>query len=231
MAKETILIVDDEQDILELVDFNLKKEGFRTVTASTGEEVLRSVHTKPPDLIMLDLMLPGLDGRDVCRRLKQDERTRHIPILMVTAKTEDSDIIAGLELGADDYITKPFSPRVLVARVRAVLRRSHRANELPASPGRIKIHGIEIDVSRHEVFKRGEPVVLSVSEFSILEYLSRNPGWVFSRSQIITAVKGADYPVTERSVDVQILGIRKKLGQEGKHIETVRCIGYRMKEA
>ncbi len=231
MAKETILIVDDEQDIIELVDFNLKKEGFRTITASTGEEVLRSVSNKPPDLIMLDLMLPGLDGRDVCRRLKQDERTRNIPILMVTARTEDSDIIAGLELGADDYITKPFSPKVLIARVRAVLRRSHRASELPAPSGRIKIHGIEIDVSRHEVFKRGEPVALSVSEFSILEYLARNPGWVFSRSQIITAVKGADYPVTERSVDVQILGIRKKLGQEGKHIETVRGIGYRMQEA
>lgn len=230
MAKETILIVDDEQDILELIEFNLKKEGFQTATAATGEEVFRTVHSKPPDLIMLDLMLPGLDGRDVCRRLKQDERTRHIPILMVTAKTEDSDIIAGLEIGADDYITKPFSPKVLVARVRAVLRRTHRGSEPSAQATRVKIHGIEIDVARHEVFKRGEPVVLSVSEFAILEYLARNPGWVFSRSQIIAAVKGADYPVTERSVDVQILGIRKKLGAEGKHIETVRGIGYRMQE-
>ncbi len=231
MAKETILIVDDEQDILELLNFNLKKEGYKTLTAASGEEVLRSVSSKPPDLIVLDLMLPGVDGRDVCRRLKQDERTRQIPVLMVTAKTEDSDIIAGLELGADDYITKPFSPKVLVARVRAVLRRSHRLSESATSPERIKIHGIEIDVARHEVFKRGEPVGLSVSEFSILEYLARNPGWVFSRSQIITAVKGTDYPVTERSVDVQILGIRKKLGSEGKHIETVRGIGYRMQEA
>ncbi len=230
MPKETILIVDDERDILELIDFNLKKEGYRTLVALTGEEALREAAAKGPDLIVLDLMLPGVDGLDVCRRLKQDARTRETPILMVTAKTEDSDIIAGLETGADDYIAKPFSPKVLIARVRAVLRRGRQRAESSGERSRIRIHAIEIDVTRHEVTCSGKPVALSVSEFGILEYLSRNPGWVFSRNQIIAAVKGADYPVTERSVDVQILGIRKKLGKEGRYIETVRGIGYRMQE-
>ncbi|HUZ17755.1 MAG TPA: response regulator transcription factor [Spirochaetia bacterium] len=229
MAKEKILIVDDEPDILELLSFNISKEGYSVVTALTGEEALNEVKADMPDLVLLDLMLPGSDGLEVCRRLKQNPKTQGIPIVMVTAKGEDSDIVAGLEVGADDYITKPFSPKIVVARVRAVLRRVRRRHEENASP-KIRVHSIEIDTARHEVSVAGAAISLSVSEFGILEYLARNPGWVFSRNQIIAAVKGSDYPVTERSVDVQILGLRKKLGAEGAVVETVRGIGYRMRE-
>lgn len=229
MAKETLLIVDDEPDILELLSFNLEKEGYRVFTAATGEAALAGVKAAVPDLVLLDLMLPGTDGLEVCRRLKQDTLTHNVPILIVTAKGEDTDIVAGLEVGADDYITKPFSPKVLVARVRAVLRRARRRLESAGAP-KVRVHAIEIDIARHEVTVAGAAVDLSVSEFGILEFLARNPGWVFSRNQIIAAVKGSDYPVTERSVDVQILGLRKKLAGAGELIETVRGIGYRMRE-
>ncbi len=230
MANKTILVVDDEADILQLIQYNLEKEGYKTLTTASGEEALREAHRHLPNLIILDLMLPGLDGIEVCKQLRSTEDTKYIPILMVTAKSEESDIITGLEVGADDYITKPFSPKVLIARVRAILRRSRRN---PIDEGRepyIKIHDIQIDTSKHEVTVADQPVSLSVTEFAILEFLARNPGWVFSRNQIIGAVKGEDYPVTERSVDVQILGLRKKLGEQGRMIETVRGIGYRMKE-
>lgn len=229
MAKNRILVVDDEKDILELISFNLEKEGYGVVLAETGEEALKAAHSSSPDLVILDLMLPSIDGLEVCRRLKQNEETRKIPVLMLTAKSEDSDIISGLELGADDYITKPFSPKVLIARVRAVLRRAAEGTR-PAPEPKLSLHGITIDSVRHEVTIEGTVVNLSVSEFAILNHLARNPGWVFSRNQIITAVKGDDYPVTERSVDVQILGLRKKLGPHGANIETVRGIGYRMRE-
>ncbi len=230
MANKTILVVDDEADILQLIQYNLEKEGYKTLTTASGEEALREARRHLPNLIILDLMLPGLDGIEVCKQLRSTEDTKYIPILMVTAKSEESDIITGLEVGADDYITKPFSPKVLIARVRAILRRSRRN---PIDEGRepyIKIHDIQIDTSKHEVVVAGQPMSLSVTEFAILEFLARNPGWVFSRNQIIGAVKGEDYPVTERSVDVQILGLRKKLGEQGRMIETVRGIGYRMKE-
>jgi two-component system, OmpR family, alkaline phosphatase synthesis response regulator PhoP len=230
MANKTILVVDDEADILQLIQYNLEKEGYKTLTTASGEEALREAHRHLPNLIILDLMLPGLDGIEVCKQLRSTEDTKYIPILMVTAKSEESDIITGLEVGADDYITKPFSPKVLIARVRAILRRSRRN---PIDEGRepyLKIHKIQIDTTKHEVVSDGQPLSLSVTEFAILEFLARNPGWVFSRNQIIGAVKGEDYPVTERSVDVQILGLRKKLGEQGRMIETVRGIGYRMKE-
>src|SRR6056297_1134598 len=230
MSNKTILVVDDEADILQLIQYNLEKEGYNSLTAASGEEAIREAHRRLPSLIILDLMLPGLDGIEVCKQLRSTEDTKYIPILMVTAKSEESDIITGLEVGADDYITKPFSPKVLIARVRAILRRSRRN---PIKEGRepyIKIHEIQIDTSKHEVISSGNPLLLSVTEFAILEFLARNPGWVFSRNQIIGAVKGEDYPVTERSVDVQILGLRKKLGEQGRMIETVRGIGYRMKE-
>ena len=230
MANKTILVVDDEADILQLIQYNLEKEGYKTLTTASGEEALREAHRHLPNLIILDLMLPGLDGIEVCKQLRSTEDTKYIPILMVTAKSEESDIITGLEVGADDYITKPFSPKVLIARVRAILRRSRRN---PIDEGRepyIKIHEIQIDTSKHEIVVADQPMSLSVTEFAILEFLARNPGWVFSRNQIIGAVKGEDYPVTERSVDVQILGLRKKLGEQGRMIETVRGIGYRMKE-
>jgi two-component system phosphate regulon response regulator PhoB len=229
MAHETILIVDDERDITELIRYNLEKENFKTITVATGEDALSEAKRVRPDLIILDLMLPGVDGLEVCRKLSQDEATRTIPILMLTAKSEDSDIILGLEMGADDYVTKPFSPKVLIARIRALLRRNREKEALKRETV-IRIHGITIDTTRHEVLCDNSPLPLSVSEFSILEFLAKNPGWVFSRNQIIGAVKGEDYPVTERSVDVQILGLRKKLGEKGTFIETVRGIGYRMTE-
>jgi two-component system phosphate regulon response regulator PhoB len=230
MANETIMIVDDERDILQLIRYNLEKEGYKTITFTSGEQALSEAKRQQPHLIVLDLMLPGVDGIEVCKQLREENETKQIPILMVTAKSEETDIILGLEMGADDYITKPFSPKVLIARVRAILRRSRKN---PLSVGRepyIKIHNIMIDTTKHEVYADDEPLSLSVTEFAILEFLARNPGWVFSRNQIIGAVKGEDYPVTERSVDVQILGLRKKLREQGRYIETVRGIGYRMKE-
>ncbi len=227
MAKKTILAVDDEPTILELVRYNLEREGYVVKTSSSGEEAIREADRIEPDCIILDLMLPGIDGLDVCRRLKQRERTRGIPVIMLTAKSEDSDVVTGLEVGADDYITKPFSPRVLTARVRAALRR--KAGEEDEEKGTvIRVHDISIDGARHEVTSGGETVPLSATEFAILEFLARNPGWVFTRNKIIDAVKGKDYPVTERSVDVQILSLRKKLGERGILIETVRGVGYRL---
>ncbi|MFP4329403.1 MAG: response regulator [Spirochaetaceae bacterium] len=228
MAEEKILVVDDEADILELIRYNLQKEGFRVTTVKTGEEGLRVAKEQKPDAVVLDLMLPGLDGLSVCNRLKRDEATRGIPVIMLTAKAEDSDIVTGLELGADDYVTKPFSPKVLSARIRAVLRRTLESETL-LKENVITVQGITIDSSRHEVSVEGKILPLSPTEFSILEHLARSPGWVFSRTRIIDAVKGKDYPVTERSVDVQILGLRKKLGEAGRCIETVRGVGYRMK--
>lgn len=228
MAHEHVLVVDDETDILELIRYNLQKEGYRVTTVKTGEEGLQLIRELKPDVVVLDLMLPGLDGLSVCNRLKREESTRDIPVVMLTAKAEDTDIVTGLELGADDYVTKPFSPKVLTARLRAVLRRSGESDAL-LKENVITVHGITIDSSRHEVISNGQEIPLSPTEFAILEHLARSPGWVFSRARIIDAVKGRDYPVTERSVDVQILGLRKKLGGTGDVIETVRGVGYRMK--
>ena len=228
MPKEKILVVDDEEDILELLRFNLSREGCQVFCALSGEEALRLVRTEIPDLVVLDLMLPGIDGLEVTRRLKSDPNTKHLPIVMLTAKGEEADIVTGLELGADDYVTKPFSPRILVARVRAVLRRN--AKEAPEETSVIRIHDLIIDPRRHEVLVNGEPVVLTFTEFGVLNYMARRPGWVFTRFQIVDAVKGEDYPVTDRSVDVQIVGLRKKLGPAGNYIETVRGVGYRFKE-
>jgi two-component system phosphate regulon response regulator PhoB len=228
MAKEKILVVDDEEDILELLRFNLSREGCQVLCESSGEGALRLVRSEIPDLIVLDLMLPGIDGLEVTRRLKNDPNTKHIPIVMLTAKGEEADIVTGLELGADDYVTKPFSPRILVARVRAVLRR--KVKEAPEETSVIRIHDLVIDPRRHEVLVNGEPVVLTFTEFGILNYMARRPGWVFTRFQIVDAVRGEDYPVTDRSVDVQIVGLRKKLGPAGKYVETVRGVGYRFKE-
>ncbi len=228
MAKERILIVDDEEDILELIAYNLTRDGFLTETAGTGESALEMTRRGKPDLVVLDLMLPGIDGLDVCRLLKGDPATAGIPIIMLTAKGEDADIVTGLELGADDYVTKPFSPRILLARIRAVLRRSARGSEQEESF--IRTENIVMNLTSREVTVDGEPVELTASEFNILAYITKRPGWVFTRNQIIYAVHGEDYPVTERSIDVQIVGLRKKLGEMGKHIHTVRGIGYRFKD-
>jgi two-component system, OmpR family, alkaline phosphatase synthesis response regulator PhoP len=228
MVTERILVVDDEEDLLELIRYNLRKEGYAVECVSTGELAIHEAKTHPPDLILLDLMLPAVDGLGVCKILKGNPQTQHIPIMMVTAKTEETDVVSGLELGADDYITKPFSPRVLVARIRAVLRR--KLKQSLEDPTAIKIHELVIHPGRHEVRLRGEPVELTFTEFRLLQFLARKPGWAFSRAQIVDAVKGEDYPVTERSVDVQVAGLRKKLGDLGSYIETVRGVGYRFRE-
>jgi two-component system alkaline phosphatase synthesis response regulator PhoP len=228
MANEPILVVDDEEDILELVRYNLQREGYRVLCSKSGEEALELARSKQPDLIVLDLMLPGMDGLAVTKALKSGDQTKEIPIVMLTAKGEESDIVAGLELGADDYVTKPFSPRILAARVRAVLRR--KLKELPEDASVLRILDLVIHPGRHEVLSKGKSVQLTFTEFGILHYLAKRPGWVFTRSQIVDAVKGDDYPVTDRSVDVQIVGLRKKLGSAGKYIETVRGVGYRFKE-
>ncbi len=180
-----------------------------------------------PDLIVLDLMLPGIDGLEATRILKSDTGTMNIPIVMLTAKGEEADIVTGLELGADDYITKPFSTRVLIARVKAVLRR--KVKEYPEKDAAIRIHDLSIHPGRHEVIVSGKTVQLTFTEFGILHFLAKRPGWVFTRNQIMDAVKGDDYFVTDRSVDVQIVGLRKKLGTAGPYIETVRGVGYRFR--
>jgi two-component system phosphate regulon response regulator PhoB len=229
MGNEKILVVDDEEDILELVRHNLSKEGYDITCAQSGEKALEKATLKPFDMIILDLMLPGLDGLEVAKRLKAVAQTRHIPIIMLTAKGEEADVVAGLELGADDYITKPFSPRVLLARIKAVLRRGIEPSK-DAADEVLRIHELEIHLGRREVKAGGQVIDLTFTEFQVLFYLSKRPGWVLTRSQIVDAVRGNDYPVTDRSVDVQIVGLRKKLGPYGKYIETVRGVGYRFKE-
>lgn len=227
MPKEKILVVDDEEDVLALVRFNLEKEGYKTETAASGEEAIVEARAKQPDLVILDLMLPGIDGLEVCKKLKSDSKTENIPIIMLTAKGEESDIVTGLELGADDYITKPFSPKILTARVRRVLQR-HIVRNLETSP--VKIHEISIDPARHEVTVKNKPVELTFTEFNILYTLAKRPGMVFTRYQIVDAIRGSDYLVTDRAIDVQIVSLRKKLGTSGKYIETVRGIGYKFKD-
>ena len=228
MAREQILLVEDEDDILEVIRYNLEKDGYRVKAVPDAESAERELASNMPDLLVLDLMLPGMGGLDLCRTLKTDPRTASLPIVMLTARTEESDIVSGLELGADDYITKPFSPRVLIARVRAVLRRKREAKR----PGdeTLKVHDLLIAPKRHEVRYRGKPVELTATEFKLLHFLARHPGWVFTRDQIVDNVRGEDYAVTDRAVDVQVVGLRRKLGDAAEYIETVRGVGYRFKE-
>jgi two-component system alkaline phosphatase synthesis response regulator PhoP len=228
VSREHILVAEDEEEILELVMYNLTKEGFRPYGVVSGEDALAKARTERIDLVLLDLMLPGMDGLDVCRSLKNDPKTRQIPVVMLTAKGEETDIITGLELGADDYIVKPFSPKVLVARIKAVLRRKSAApvdESAPVAAGDIKIHP-----GRREVLVKDTLVELTNMEFRVLHFLASRPGWVFSRYQIVEGVRGDNYPVTDRSVDVMIVGLRKKLGDAGSSIETVRGVGYRFRE-
>ena len=228
MNSKTILVVDDEEDILELVRFNLVREGYTVVCAASGESAWQILGQTRIDLLVLDLMLPGMDGLELARRIKSDAELSGLPIVMLSAKGEEADIVTGLELGADDYVTKPFSPRVLIARVRAVLRRHIQpqadANEV------ISIYELVIHPGRRSVLVDGKPADLTFTEFQVLAFLARRPGWVFTRTQIVDAVRGDDYPVTDRSVDVQIVGLRKKLGHSGRYIETVRGVGYRFRE-
>jgi two-component system, OmpR family, alkaline phosphatase synthesis response regulator PhoP len=227
MAREKILLVEDEEEIQELVSYNLIKQGYLMFRAARGEDALRMAAVELPDLILLDLMLPGMDGLDVCRTLKRDPDLQAIPIVMLTAKGEETDVVTGLELGADDYIAKPFSPRVLVARIRAVLRRRETPVEEDET---IRVHDMMIHPGRHEVLVDDEPIDLTATEFRVLHVLARRPGWVFTRDQIASAVHGEEHVVTDRSIDVQIVGLRKKLGAAGRYIETIRGVGYRFKE-
>ena len=228
MSRQSVLVVEDEEDIMEVIRFNLEKEGYEVNKALSGEKALQMIENNLPSLVLLDLMLPGINGLDLCRIFKQNDRTKAIPVIMLTAKSEDADIVAGLEMGAEDYITKPFSPRVLVARVRTILRR--RESGVKDDSSVIQVEGMQIHPGRHEVTMGENVVDLTPSEFRILHYLARRPGWVYSRDQIIDAIRGHGYVVTDRAIDVQVVGLRKKLGDYGKLIETVRGIGYRFRD-
>ena len=223
---KNILVVEDDSDIRELISFNLKNEGYQVFEANDGEVGIDKARNNNPDLILLDLMLPGIQGLDVCRIIKSDQETKEIPIIMVTALGQEEDIVKGLETGADDYITKPFSIKVLIARVNAVLKRSIEVGEDKSKD--ILINGINIKTRSREVWVNKNLINdLTFSEFQILYLLAGHPGWVFTRYQIIDKIRGDNYPVTDRSVDFQIVGLRKKLGDAGKLIKTVRGVGYR----
>jgi len=233
MGSSLILAIDDEEDILELIDFNLSMEGFSVVTAQSGKEGLNLLDQNNFDLVLLDLMLPGMDGFDVTKEIRYSKKIGDLPIIMLTAKGGESDIVTGLELGADDYIVKPFSPRVLIARIKSLLRRKillDKKNSDPDSPASITAGKIFIDLARYSVVIDNENIDLTRSEFEILKVLANKPGWVFTRSQIVDIIHGESYPVTDRSVDVQVVGLRKKLKDYGSCIETVRGIGYRFKD-
>lgn len=226
--KEKLLLIDDEKDILQLLEYNLTKSGFATDSALSGEDAIEKVRANSYDLILLDLMLPGIDGLEICRLIKKDEAKSHIPIVMLTARGEEADIVAGLELGADDYITKPFSPRVLLSRVKAVLRRSK--TKAGDEKEIIQRGNLVIHPGKHEVTCAGKKVNLTFLEFRILSVLAKRPGWVMTRYQIVDAARGDGVTVTDRSVDVHIVSLRKKLGKAADYIDTVRGVGYRFKE-
>ena len=224
---KNILVVEDDPDIKELISFNLSNQGHQVFEANNGELGIEKARKKLPDLILLDLMLPGIHGLDVCRIIKADQETKDIPIIMVTAMGQEEDIVKGLETGAYDYITKPFSIKVLLARVSAVLRRSFEEYDQDSDKS-LLINGISIKPRLREVRVEDKVIDnLTFSEFQILYLLAGHPGWVFTRYQIIDKIRGDNYPVTDRSVDFQIVGLRKKLGGAGKLIRTVRGVGYR----
>jgi two-component system alkaline phosphatase synthesis response regulator PhoP len=231
MAKATILVIEDDPEIRELLSVSLSKEGWKLIMAEDGESGLAKLAADNPDCVVLDIMLPGIDGLEVLRAIRADPGHKRLPVIMTTAKGEESDVVAGLELGAEDYVVKPYSPKVLAARIRAALRRTMDLSSSALRAETLLARGaIKLDSARHEVRVGEKKVDLSATEFAILEFLLRSPGWVFSRSQIIDAVKGRDYPVTDRAVDVQILSLRRKLGEGGEEIETVRGVGYRVRD-
>lgn len=227
MSKEKILVVDDEQDLARLVRHHLEKDGYNVVTAFNGEDALFLARKVHPELIVLDLMLPGIDGIEVCKKLKEDSALANIAVVMLTAKGEEVDITLGLKLGADDYVTKPFSPRELVARVRAVLRRLKNASTIYDY---IKTDIFTIDLNKHEVTIKDEPIQLTLTEFKLLHHLVSKPGRVFTRDQLLDAVSGSETFVIDRTVDVHIASLRKKLKAYADRIVTIRGIGYKFKE-
>ncbi len=229
VKKRTILVIEDETDILEILKYNLSKNGFDVLSADTGEKGLEAAH-KLPDLILLDLMLPRMDGLEVCRRLRANERTRAIPVIMLTAKGTEADIVLGLTLGADDYVPKPFSPVELLARIKAVLRRNEPGKAEAANSDVLTLGPITLDAQRHEVSVDKQPITLTLSEFKLLRHMMSRRGRVFTRDQLLNAVVGPDVFVTERNIDVHVGALRRKLGDAGKMIVTVRGVGYRMEE-
>jgi len=224
-----VLVVEDERDLQELLRYNLVREGHNVAAATTGEAALEQIEDNPPDIILLDLMLPGMDGLEVCRVLKADPTTSAIPIIMITARGEESDVVAGLEMGADDYIPKPFSPRVLIARMHAVARRVGESDDGGGSE-QVKVRNMTIDAQRHEVRVGDTRIDLTATEFRLLSLLASRPGRVFTRKQIIEMIHDGFAAVTDRSVDVQVVALRRKLGEAGEDIETVRGVGYRFKD-
>jgi two-component system, OmpR family, alkaline phosphatase synthesis response regulator PhoP len=228
MPHENILVIEDDEDIQELILHNLSKNGFSVTAASSGEDGLKKLRQNVFNCVLLDLMLPGMDGLDVCRIIKKDSKLQSVPIIMITARGEETDIVSGLELGADDYIVKPFSPRVLIARIHSILRR--KSGEQYDNSTILTMKGIEIHPGRHEVSHSGNRIDLTHMEFLVLHLLASQPGWVFTRNQIIDRIRIDNYPVSDRSVDVVIVGLRKKLGEAGSYIETVRGVGYRFTE-
>ncbi|MDR2478550.1 MAG: response regulator transcription factor [Treponema sp.] len=227
-TKPVILIIEDDTEIQELLSLSLSKEGWKLVLVKTGEEGLDYLKKGTVNCILLDIMLPGMDGLKVLKKMKEGEQRRNVPVIMTTARGEEADIVTGLELGADDYVVKPYSPKVLTARIRAALRRQEESG-LNAEATSWQQGKIRLDAARHEAFCDNRPLDLFATEFALLRHFLSHPDIVFSRNQIIAAIKGPDYPVTDRSVDVQILGLRKKLGEAGEMIETIRGVGYRFR--
>ena len=227
MRKAKVLIIEDEKDIIELVEYNLERDGYHVVAAKSGEEALNLLKTEKPNLIILDLMLPGMDGLEICRLIKQEGKGANIPIIMLTAKSEEADVVVGLQMGADDYVTKPFSPKVLLARIKAVLR---RLSEKQHSDEVRTIGDLKIDTPKHKVIFKSKVIDLTTIEFNILEFLSRYPGRVFTRDQIMDGVWKDGKFIVDRAVDVHIRALRKKLGEAADLIETVRGVGYRFKD-
>jgi two-component system phosphate regulon response regulator PhoB len=228
--KQTIVAIEDEPDLLEVLQYNLTREGFRVESAKDGDSGFELIGKLRPDLVLLDLMLPGMDGLEICRRVKYDAATRHIPIIIVSAKGEEGDVILGLELGADDYITKPFSPRELLARVRAVLRRGSERRE-KGDPTPLSYGGLTIDPLRYEVVVDQASVGFTATEFRLLYFLASHPGRVFTREQLIRNAVGEDVVILERNIDVHVRAMRRKLGLRAGVIETIRGVGYRFAEA
>ncbi len=226
MAKPKILVIEDEADILEVITYNLEREGHKVISCRNGEQGLSRIRTDNPDLVILDLMLPGMDGVEVCRQVKNDPVTRAIPVIMVTAKAEESDIVLGLGIGADDYITKPFSPKELVARVKVVLRRGP-LREQSGGGERVVRGELTIDLGRHEATISGVLLTLTPTEMRLLHFLASHPGRVFPRSHLLSRVIGEDAIVTDRNIDVHVRALRQKLGEAADVIETVRGVGYR----
>jgi DNA-binding response OmpR family regulator len=231
-AKRRVLVVDDEKDLVDLISYNLARGGYEVLTAYDGKDALEIAQREVPDLVVLDLMLPGLDGTEVARRLKADSRTAGVPIVMLTAKGEETDVVVGLTIGADDYVTKPFSMKILLARINTVLRRGEGAEAGAAGEGGVLRAGpLVIDMSKHEVTVNGEPVRLTLTEFKLLSALVAARGRVLTRDQLMDKAMGTDVFVTDRAIDVHVTAIRKKLGAANYLVHTVRGVGYRLQES